>query len=314
MLAAAYKFKDVFPRFAERDQHYDSCPSEDDWVKIEKVCSVLEVFWTVTHIISGSEYPTSNLFLNKISRVKVLLDKKSLDNDFFIHNMVEKMKLKFDKYWGASKLLMSIAAILDPRCKMRALEFFFPKLYSVQRAELEINLVKVTLQKLYAEYMENHMVEGEVSGEIKGSRHSNRHVQTQSDWSEYFDYVKSVESIQPQKSELDIYLEENCYIIEKDINRGEKFFDVLEWWRLHPLKYKILSTLAKDILAIPVTSVASEATFSAGSRVIDKYRASLKTDTVQVLMCGGDWVRKRFGVKKKTKVNRHDYDFFKVHL
>lgn len=86
----------------------------------------------------------------------------------------------------------------------------------------------------------------------------------------------------------------------KDV-RGERNFDVLEWWRVHALKYKILSTLARDILAIPITSVASEATFSAGSRVIDKYRASLKTDTVQVLMCGGDWLRKRFGVKKKTK-------------
>ncbi|KAK8938741.1 hypothetical protein KSP39_PZI011668 [Platanthera zijinensis] len=248
MLAAACKFKDVFLRFAEQDPYYDSCPSEDDWVKIEKVCSVLEVFWTATDIISGSEYPTSNLFLNE----------------------------------GASNLLMSVAAVLDSRCKMRALEFFFPKLYFVQRAELEINLVNVTLQKIYAEYVENHMVEGEVSGEIEGSSHSNRQVQTQSDWFEYFDYVKSVESIQPQKSKLDIYLEENCYMIEKDLSRGERNFDVLEWWRVHALKYKILSTLAKDILAILITSVASEATFSAGSRVIDKYRASLKTDTVQV--------------------------------
>lgn len=90
-------------------------------------------------------------------------------------------------------------------------------------------------------------------------------------------------------------------MIDKDQIRSEKSFDVLEWWRVHALKYKILSSLAKDILAIPVTSVASEATFSAGSRVIDKYRASLKTETVQVLMCGGDWLRKCFGVKKKTK-------------
>ncbi|KAL0418944.1 UNVERIFIED_CONTAM: putative AC transposase [Sesamum radiatum] len=103
---------------------------------------------------------------------------------------------------------------------------------------------------------------------------------------------------EPQKSELDLYLEENCYIFEKDKKDG-KDFDVLEWWRVHALKYKILSIMARDLLAIPITTVASEATFSAGSRVIDKYRASLTSDTVQVLMCGGDWLRKRFGVKKK---------------
>ncbi|KAL2251542.1 UNVERIFIED_CONTAM: putative AC transposase [Sesamum indicum] len=58
--------------------------------------------------------------------------------------------------------------------------------------------------------------------------------------------------------------------------------------------------MARDILAISITTVAFETTFSAGSRVIDKYRASLTSDTVQVLMCGGDWLRKRFGVKTKS--------------
>ncbi|KAK8933947.1 hypothetical protein KSP39_PZI015818 [Platanthera zijinensis] len=76
MLAAASKFKDVFPRYAECDLHYESYPTEADWVKIEIICSLLEVFWIATHIISGSEYLTSNLFLNEVSRVKVLLDKK----------------------------------------------------------------------------------------------------------------------------------------------------------------------------------------------------------------------------------------------
>ncbi|KAL0345583.1 UNVERIFIED_CONTAM: Zinc finger BED domain-containing protein RICESLEEPER 1 [Sesamum radiatum] len=109
-----------------------------------------------------------------------------------------------------------------------------------------------------------------------------------------------VQSVQPQKSELDMYLEESCYSFKKD-NKIEKEFDVLEWWRVNSAKYKVLSFMVRDILAIPITTVASEATFSAGSRVIDKYHASLTSEIVQVLMCGGDWLRKRFGVKKKTK-------------
>ncbi|KAG6523618.1 hypothetical protein ZIOFF_013483 [Zingiber officinale] len=64
-----------------------------------------------------------------------------------------------------------------------------------------------------------------------------------------------------------------------------------------------LSTLARDILAIPITTIASEATFSAGGRVIDKYRASLAPTIVEMLMCGGDWCRKRHGVAKKAKLN-----------
>ncbi|KAL0352353.1 UNVERIFIED_CONTAM: hypothetical protein Scaly_1624000 [Sesamum calycinum] len=130
MLAAAIKFKDAFPRFANRELYYDICPSAEDWTKAKKVCSVLELFWTAMHIVSGSDYPTSNLFLNEVSRVKVLLDKKAQENDIFIRDMVAKMKSKFDKYRGDSNLLMSIAAVLDPMCKLRALEFCFPRLYS----------------------------------------------------------------------------------------------------------------------------------------------------------------------------------------
>ncbi|KAL0368401.1 UNVERIFIED_CONTAM: hypothetical protein Scaly_1059000 [Sesamum calycinum] len=52
MLAAAIKFKDVLPRFADRELHYDICPSAEDWTKAKKVCSVLELFWTATHIVS----------------------------------------------------------------------------------------------------------------------------------------------------------------------------------------------------------------------------------------------------------------------
>ncbi|GKG49914.1 zinc finger BED domain-containing protein RICESLEEPER 2-like protein, partial [Tanacetum coccineum] len=79
-----------------------------------------------------------------------------------------------------------------------------------------------------------------------------------------------------QKSDLDVYIEDGCHMCAPE---DEKHFNVLDWWKSHGSKYRILSKLARDILAIPVTTVASEATFSAGSRVIDKYRASLGVET-----------------------------------
>ncbi|XP_012827648.1 PREDICTED: zinc finger BED domain-containing protein RICESLEEPER 2-like [Erythranthe guttata] len=304
MLAAAIKFKDVFPRFADRDLHFEGCPSEEDWKKAEKVCSVLEVFWTTTHIFSGSDYPTSNLFLNEVSRVKVVLDEKSLDSDAFIKDMTAKMKIKFDKYWGESNLLMSVAAVLDPRCKMRALQFCFPKLYSPQQVKEETARVRQTLNELYSEYVSMYNIEhssGQVPRDDGLQSEQSKNSESLCGWSEYATFLRSVESIQPQKSELDMYLQENCYMSDKQNGRE---LNVLEWWRIHELKYRILSIMANDILAIPITSVAFEASFSVSSRVIDKFRASLNAYTVQVLMCGGDWLRQRFGVKRKTKVDK----------
>ncbi|KAL7147889.1 hypothetical protein ABFS83_06G139800 [Erythranthe nasuta] len=262
MLATVIKFKDVFPRFADREPHFEKCPTNEDWKKVEKVCSVLEVFWTAIHIISGSDYPTS-IFLNEVSRVNVMLDQNSSDTDSFIQEIVKKMKIKFDKYWGKSDLLMSVAVVLDPRCKMRALQF----------CEREIIRVRETIYQLYAEYAVQQNSE-ESSGQVGNGSSQNqegKNSESLCGLSEYVDYLKSVESAQLKKSELDMYLQENCYMSNKENGRE---FDVLEW---------------------------SRASCSAGSRVIDKYRASLAQDTVQVLMCGGDWLRKKIGVKKKSK-------------
>jgi len=44
MLYAALEFREVFPRFKDRDQSFFWVPSVDGWVKVENVCHVLEVF------------------------------------------------------------------------------------------------------------------------------------------------------------------------------------------------------------------------------------------------------------------------------
>ncbi|KAL0325542.1 UNVERIFIED_CONTAM: Zinc finger BED domain-containing protein RICESLEEPER 1 [Sesamum radiatum] len=181
------------------------------------------------------------------------------------------MKSKVDKYWGESNLLMSIAVFLDPRCKLRALEFYFTRPYSSNNVERQIFVLRKILYELYYEYVAISSIEDKSIGEGQRNKLLNPyliHVETQCGWSEYAEYLKPVKSIPPQKSELDLYLEENYYIFEKDKKDG-KDFDVLEWWRVDALKYKILSIMARDLLAIPITTIASEATFSSGSRVID---------------------------------------------
>ena len=74
MLTCAMKFKDVFPRFAERDSHYKYFPSDEDWRKVEAICQLLEVFNSVTSMVSGSDYPTANLYLSEVYIIKELLN------------------------------------------------------------------------------------------------------------------------------------------------------------------------------------------------------------------------------------------------
>lgn len=48
--------------------------------------------------------------------------------------------------------------------------------------------------------------------------------------------------------------------------------------------------MARDILAIPVTTVASESTFSWRRRIIDDIHSSLTTDAVEALRCAKGWL------------------------
>lgn len=82
------------------------------------------------------------------------------------------------------------------------------------------------------------------------------------------------------KSELDEYLGEQIVI------SSSKSFDVLAWWKGNCSKYPILSKMTRDVLSIPISTVASESAFSAGGRVIEPHRSCLKPETVKYCCAG----------------------------
>ncbi|CAN1292218.1 Putative AC9 transposase [Linum perenne] len=93
------------------------------------------------------------------------------------------------------------------------------------------------------------------------------------------------------RSELEKYLsndnDDEILTIE-DFNAYN--YDVLGWWKRNEMRYPILSTMARDILAAPITTVASESTFSTGGRILDSFRTSLTPKIVEALICCRDWI------------------------
>jgi hypothetical protein len=91
----------------------------------------------------------------------------------------------------------------------------------------------------------------------------------------------------PEKSEYDIYFEEEYMQVDEENNEE---FDVLLYWKVNEKKYPVLSIMARDVLSIPITTVASESSFSIGGRVLTKYRSSTLPEHVQMLICTRSWL------------------------
>lgn len=152
---------------------------------------------------------------------------------------------------------------------------------------------------------------GSSTSESNSSSHGGEIEQTclSRGFSYYYSRLKQTDVFDTGSSDLDVYLEEGIYLCK---DNSAISFNILDWWKSHETKFPILSKMAAHFLAIPITTVASEATFSAGGRVIDTYRASLDPETVQALICGGDWIRKLHGVKKKNKKEKKPQEIFLV--
>ncbi|CAI0422843.1 unnamed protein product, partial [Linum tenue] len=89
--------------------------------------------------------------------------------------------------------------------------------------------------------------------------------------------------------ELDIYL--RCQTDGINEESDDAKFDILSWWSRHSGTYPILAEMAKDILAVPISSVASEATFSCGSQILSPFRSSLSDIMLEALICAEDWIK-----------------------
>ncbi|KAK1356961.1 hypothetical protein POM88_050217 [Heracleum sosnowskyi] len=199
----------------------------------------------------------------KLKRVKEFLDKKAFDSNSYMREMASTMHEKFDKYWGESNLMISIGAVMDPRLKMKLINYCFPIIYPHEyQSGKQLAHLKGVLHDLYQEYAaEASRIKGITleSSQVSSSDHNifMDDMETPAGMSEYEAFIRdSGAAVEPAKSELDEYLFE----------------------------------------------VASEASFSAGGRVIEPHRSCLKTETVEMLLCGADWSRALYGLKKPCQV------------
>lgn len=199
--------------------------------------------------------------------------------DLVIGNMAKSMLAKFDKYWEVVHGILAVANVLDPRYKLGVVQYFFQTFYGDKVAS-EIEKVKTYCNDLCRDYecssiatSSSKHVQSVVGGAnlTKGDPVRNK-LKT---------FMESATHL-AETSELDLYLEAKRSPFDDDL-------DVLSWWQTEGKKYPTLSKIAKDLLAIPVSTVASESAFSTGGRLLSAHRSRLHPDILEALMCSQSW-------------------------
>ncbi|KAM0901986.1 hypothetical protein ACQ4PT_019543 [Festuca glaucescens] len=284
MLNTALPYKAVFERAKKVEKLYDSLPSEDEWFFASDVVKRLELFFEVTELFSGTDYVTANIYFPKICEIKEKMRQWATCGDATIEAMTVSMNAKFDKYWSDIQGLMGMATLLDPRYKNEMLLVCFSSLHGVSPEECH-GLVKEVIDSLCALLEEYEADSNEDNVE---SSNSSRPAATTTALMSVFNARIAQKRPATYRTELDQYLVDDLVPLIKE------HFNVLDWWKVAGRRYPTLRKVARDIFAVPVTTVASESAFSTSGRVLSEHRSRLASDMLEALMCSQDWLRNKY--------------------
>ncbi|CAL9232934.1 unnamed protein product [Arabidopsis halleri] len=293
MLEKALNYKRAFNRLRVVDKCYKTCPSNEEWERATKICDILRPFYKITTLMSGTSYSTSNLYFGHVWKIERLLKENATNGDELIKDMACRMRIKFDKYWEQYSIVLAMGAVLDPRMKFKLLKRLYDELDpSTSQAKLDFLKDKMTM--LFNEYKCKFPMPMNSSTTSSSSHHSTERGREKFD-DDLFDLDDAPDVMDEGKSIFEIYLKE-----PKLEMKNFPDMCVLQYWKDNSHRFGALSYMAYDVLGIPITTVASESSFSIGSRVLNKYRSRLLPKHVQALLCTRSWL---FGYADEEKDN-----------
>ncbi|KAL6141840.1 hypothetical protein ACLB2K_060126 [Fragaria x ananassa] len=193
--------------------------------------------------------------------------------------MASKMKTKFEKYFGSIddiNQLLLVALVLDPRYKLRYFQHICETelhydSFRVKQKSDELRDLVFKLTDLYATSMAT-----------KKAKPSDKDAEKSSTTSKSSSCgSKTSSSLTGKRAAMQANWRQALEDSSQTVVSHE----------LNGSKYPNLQLVAKDVLAIQVSTVASESCFSTSKRVIEPFRTSLSPKTVEALICFQNWLR-----------------------
>jgi hypothetical protein len=191
------------------------------------------------------------------------------------------MQLKFDQLWRNWYLWLSLAVVLDPRYKIRFLVICFKEAFG-NHAKKYILEVRGKLYELFLQY----------------SFHVDRRNYENFDRRNN-DLQLDVHGTLPVTDTSPSYIEQAAHeelgevitYLEGELIPQNACFDILKWWKENASIYPTLARLARDILAIPASTVSAESAFDETDARTSLFNQKLTPELVEALICTQDWIK-----------------------
>nr|GEX82861.1 zinc finger BED domain-containing protein RICESLEEPER 2-like [Tanacetum cinerariifolium] len=278
MLFKAEKYEEAFNLYETKDPRYknymeETCglPVHDDWENARKVLSIsTEFFGRYRDMFTLNA--TSDMYFDIICMIDLAFGKWEKSDDDRTHNLALKIREEYYKYWGnidELNMLTCIASVLDPTSKLVTIKCYFKFIYNQEDTSDEDRFEIVD--------------ESEDCLGIKMAK------LTELDDFEYNEEMEAEwdDSEEDEEDETDL----DRYLNEELVNKNDEGdFDTLLWWKNNSERFPVLSKIAKDVLAFPMSAVVSH------SAMIAKYgpftgdfRSSLPPSIVEALVCTENW-------------------------
>ncbi|KAK1385528.1 hypothetical protein POM88_023263 [Heracleum sosnowskyi] len=139
--------------------------TDDEWVKLKYICRLVEYMYDSAEVLFMTKNPTASLYLHNLRELHARLRKESMSPDRL--SISTYLLMKFEKYWNDMFLVLAIATVMDPRCKMKYIEFSSMK-YGDKSGNSQVTTVVEAIQGIFDDY-KIHTLEAQHSLKPSGS-------------------------------------------------------------------------------------------------------------------------------------------------
>ena len=147
--------------------------------------------------------PTSNIFFHEAWKLQLELQNASGHQDQIFSSIAKDMHERFDKYWKDCNLVLAVAVVMDPRFKMKLVEFSYSKIYGVEAAKY-VKVVNDSVHELYKDYVAQPAENN--NAPVANGKNTQAAPPSTGDGLLDFDmYLSEIATTQPSKSELEQY-------------------------------------------------------------------------------------------------------------